>query len=417
MSLSRRTLLQTGAALLAPWPGLRSMALAADGGADQALIVVFLRGGCDGLSLLAPANDPDYVADRAPELRVRADGPRPGRPLRQTVAPEVDFRLHPEMAMLGELYDQRHLAFLHAAGLENGTRSHFVAQDLMDRGLSDGTQLQRTPQGWLTRLLVERPSGAPAIATTPALPASLGFHAASLAIPDLRGGLSLPGGPRVGPALAALYAGSGDPFARAASETLREMDLVDQRLPRGPDGKVIDYYQPDHGAAYEETESGRAFRTVARLLKMEIGLTVAAIDIGGWDHHDALAGRFASVGGQFGRSLAAFWNDIERYHDRVTLVVMSEFGRRLRTNKSNGADHGHGGVMMVLGGRVNGGEIYGRWPGLSSAQLDNGVDLAVTTDYRRVLAEVLNVRYGAGAALPRIFPGLPAGAPLGIVRA
>lgn len=150
---------------------------------------------------------------------------------------------------------------------------------------------------------------------------------------------------------------------------------------------------------------------------MDIGLSVACVDIGGWDHHDNLAGRFAGLAGQFSRALAAFWNDVSRYHDRLTVVVMTEFGRRLRTNKSNGADHGHGGVMMVLSGHANGGQIYGRWPGLSSGQLDNGVDLAVTTDYRNILAEILATRLRIGSALNSIFPGLPSVKPLGIVRA
>ncbi|MDR3440702.1 DUF1501 domain-containing protein [Telmatospirillum sp.] len=416
MIVSRRALLQTGAAAIA-WPGLRSLALAADSAAADTLVVVFLRGGCDGLSLLAPTNDPDYVADRGPDLRVRDDGAKPGRPVRQNCAPTVDFRLHPEAAPLGDIYDQRHLALLHATGLMNGTRSHFVAQDLMDRGLSDSAGLHGGGMdGWLTRLLRIHPSAAPAIATRPSLPASLGFHGASLAIPDLRSGLTLPGGPTVKPTLAALYRAASDPFGRAAAETLTEMDLVDLHLPRGADGKVADY-RPENAAVYEETESGRAFRTVAQLLKMEIGLTVACVDIDGWDHHDNLAGRFSGLAGQFSRALAAFWNDAARYHDRLTVVVMTEFGRRLRTNKSNGADHGHGGVMMVLGGKVNGGEIYGRWPGLASADLDNGVDLAVTTDYRGVLAEVLTARFAAGHALGQIFPGFTPGRPMGLARA
>ncbi len=415
MILCRRTFLQAGAAAAA-WPGLSHLALAADAVPGDCLIVVFQRGGCDGLSLLAPTNDPDYVADRAPESRVLGDGPKPGRPLRQGLAPAIDFRLHPESVPLGELYDSRALALVHAVGLYDGTRSHFVAQDLMERGVGDGTRLARTGDGWLTRLLAVHPSAAPAITTGPAIAASLGFHRDSLAIPDLRGGLGLPGGPQVRRTLTALYGDADDPFSRAAADTLREMERVESRLPRGPDGKLVEY-QPEFNAVYEETESGRAFRTVARLLKMDIGLSVACVDIGGWDHHDNLAGRFAALVGQFSRALAAFWNDTAGYHDRLTVVVMTEFGRRLRTNKSNGADHGHGSVMMVLGGHVLGGDIYGRWPGLASAQLDNGVDLAITTDYRAVLAEIASARLGAGQALDLLFPGFRPGQPLGLVRA
>lgn len=415
--VTRRDVLKLGAAgALAPLPGLRHLAFAAEGPAADALIVVFLRGGCDGLSLLAPVNDPDYVADRVPELRVLDSGAHPGRSLRQSVAPGIDFRLHPEAAVLGDLYESGHLAFVHAAGLENGTRSHFVAQDLVERGLADPAALKGAEDGWLTRLLKDRSGGMPAISTTPAVPAALAFHARSLAIPDLRGGLGLPGGPQVETILTGLYAGATDPFGRAARETLTDMAAIDARLPRGPDGKPVPY-QPGHGAVYEETETGRALRTVAQLIRMEAGLSVACVDVNGWDHHENMGGRFASLVGQFARGLAAFWNDVAAYHDRLTLVAMTEFGRRLRTNKSNGTDHGHGGVMLVVGGHINGGAMHGRWPGLASAHLDNGVDLAVTTDYRAVLAEILAKRLNAAAALPRIFPGYAAGGGIGIARA
>ena len=414
MILSRRTLLQAGLGLYA-LPGLSHLACAGDGPAGDALILVFQRGGCDGLSLLAPSNDPDYLADRVPELRVGDGGPKAGRPVRQTLAPTIDFRLHPDATPLGEIYDSRHLSLLHAVGLANGTRSHFVAQDLMERGVSDAAMLQRVDEGWLTRLLASRSNSVSAITTSPAIPASLGFHGNSLAIPDLRGGLGLPGGPQVRHTLLDLYDNALDPFSLAAASSLREIDRIDRLLPRGADGKVTEYI-PDNNSAYEENESGRALRTVARLLKMEIGLSVACVDIGGWDHHDNLAGRFSHLVGQFSRALSAFWNDLSAYHDRVTVVVMTEFGRRLRTNKSNGADHGHGGVMMVLSGHARGGEIYGRWPGLASNQLDNGVDLAVTTDYRAVLAEVIAARLGVGKNLANIFSAFTVPAPLGVVK-
>ena len=418
MHLTRRqTMSLAAAAGLGALPGVRHLAFAAEPGPRRdALVVVFLRGGCDGLSLVAPVNDPDYVADRAPDLRVLESGAKPGRSLRQHLAPAIDFRLHPEAAPLGDLYDAGHLAFVHAAGLENGTRSHFIAQDLMERGLSDAAALQRFGDGWLTRLMAGQPGGAPAIATTPAVPAALAFHAESLAIPDLRGGLGLPGGPQATEVLGALYARGEDIFSRASRKTLADMAAIDARLPRGADGKLLPY-APEGNAVYEETEAGRALRTVAGLLKMEIGLAVACIDVGGWDHHEHMAPRFSTLAGQLARGLAAFWNDTARWHDRVTVVVMTEFGRRLRSNKSGGTDHGHGGVMMALGGHVNGGAIYGKWPGLASTALDNGVDLAVTTDYRTVLAEILAVRLGAKAGLPTIFPGYAESSRLGLVRA
>ena len=416
MILSRRTFLQAGGSAAVGLSGLRRVAFADSASAGDAIVVIFQRGGCDGLSFLAPTNDPDYMADRPQDLRVLGDGPKPGRPLKQTFAPAIDFRLHPEAAPLGELYDQRHLALLHAVGLTNGTRSHFVAQDLIDRGLNDEAGMQSVVDGWLSRLLAAHPSLAPAVSANQGLSPALAFHGDSLAIPDLRGGLGFPGGAQVRQALADLYRNGHDPFSQAAGKTLNDMGMVDSRLPRGPDGKIVEY-QSEAATPYEETESGRSLRTVARLLKMEIGLSVACVDIGGWDHHDNLAGRFAGLAGQFSRALSTFWNDVSGYHDRLTVVVMTEFGRRLRTNKSNGADHGHGGVMMVLSGHAAGGEIYGRWPGLASGQLDNGVDLAVTTDYRSVLAEVLAVRLRVGKEMQNVFPGLPVTPYLGVVRA
>lgn len=232
MNLSRRTFLQTGTAALA-LPGIRHAAFADAGPVGETLVILFQRGGCDGLSLVAPTNDPDYIADRAPELRVLGDGPKPGRALKQSFAPAIDFRLHPEAAPLGDLYDARNLALLHAVGLENGTRSHFVAQDLMDRGLSDGAGMHLANDGWLTRLLAAVPSLAPAVSTAQGIPSSLAFHGDSLAIPDLRGGLGLPGGPLVKQALSGLYLGGTDSFSKAAQKTLGDMTLVDSRLPRG----------------------------------------------------------------------------------------------------------------------------------------------------------------------------------------
>ncbi|HXP96692.1 MAG TPA: hypothetical protein VN809_08270, partial [Telmatospirillum sp.] len=152
MALTRRNLLKWGTAVTAAsLPGLRHIAFAGEErSGNHCLVVVFLRGGCDGLSLLAPTDDPNYVADRAPELRVQTSGPKPGRALRQNFAPQIDFRLHPEAAPLGELYDAGHLALVHAAGLQNGTRSHFVAQDLMERGLADSPGFKETGDGWVT---------------------------------------------------------------------------------------------------------------------------------------------------------------------------------------------------------------------------------------------------------------------------
>ncbi len=145
---------------------------------------------------------------------------------------------------------------------------------------------------------------------------------------------------------------------------------------------------------------------------MDIGLQAITLDYGNWDTHEYQPGRFRGLVEPMSNGLAAFWNDISAYHDRTVLVVITEFGRRLRSNKSNGTDHGRAGVMAVLGGKVNGGKIYGKWPGLASWQLDEGVDLAVTTDYRQVLAEVLAQIGGQKTA--EVFPSFRPEASLGL---
>ena len=424
--ISRRTVMRGGLAAglglaggdLAGLPGIRSLAFAADNPVEApagtlgagTLVVVFLRGGADMLALVAPADDPDYRAARTPELRVAAEGPRAGIRLEQTLAPALDFRLHPDAAPLAELYAARRLAIVHAVGLTDGTRSHFVAQDLMERGIAREEDLARTGTGWVARWLdAERLGRVPAIGTASAPAAALAGMGGVLAVPDLRGGLAPPGGPQAAAVLAALSRQGDGAYERAARAALDGLSMVDGRLPRQPDGKVA-AYEAEGGAVYEETEAGRALQTVARVLKMDIGLRVACVDVGGWDTHENQQGRFATVVGQLLRAIAAFHADTQRYERDLTMVVMSEFGRRLRGNRSQGTDHGHGGAMLALGGRVAGGRLLGRWPGLASHQLDRGVDLAVTTDYRTILSELI------GAPAARSFPGFQS-KPLGVLSA
>ncbi|CAO3441327.1 DUF1501 domain-containing protein [Azospirillum endophyticum] len=426
MTISRRGVMRGGLAAglglagcgLTGLSGVRSLAFAADsapgaGVSAEApagtLVVVFLRGGADMLALVAPADDPDYRAARTPDLRVTAEGPKAGIRMEQTLAPALDFRLHPDAAPLADLYVGHQLAIVHAVGLTDGTRSHFVAQDLMERGIAREEDLARTGSGWVARWLDAEGLGrVPAIGTASAPAGALAGMGGALAVPDLRGGLAPPGGPQAAAVLAALYRQGDGAYERSARAALDGLSTVDGRLPREAGGKVA-AYDAEGGAVYEETEAGRALQTVARVLKMDIGLRAACVDVGGWDTHENQQGRFANAVGQLSRAIAAFHADTRRYDRDLTLVVMSEFGRRLRGNRSQGTDHGHGGAMMVLGGRVAGGRMLGRWPGLASHQLDRGVDLAVTTDYRTVLSELL------GPPAARSFPGFQE-APLGVLR-
>ncbi|MDR3518897.1 MAG: DUF1501 domain-containing protein [Azospirillaceae bacterium] len=427
MDITRRTLLRStaAAAALVPAGGLRTLAFAegvSAAGSRDILVVLFLRGGCDVLHLLGPANDPNYIADRAPELRVLDNGDKAGISLDQPIGKGVDFRLHGEAAPLAELYRAGHLAIVHATGIGSATRSHFEAQDLIEAGYS-GTETGARPDaltdnGWVARTLAAIGTTEPlsAVSVTNGVVNALHGFAPALAIPDLQHGLDLPGGPQATDVLQALYRGGDDPLRRAGTITVDGMNRVNGRLPRGPDGKIATY-QPDPGANYDDGELTRGLQTVARLVKLDLGLQLACVDMGGWDTHENQAGRFAGLARQLSRNLLAFWNDMAPWHDRLTLVTVSEFGRRLRSNRSGGTDHGHGSLMMVLSGHARGGRMYGTWPGLATPDLDQGVDLAATTDYRTVLAEIMTARLGCGAALGHIFPGYRPHPALGLVSA
>ncbi len=368
-------------------------------------MIVHLRGGCDGLNFISPADDPDFIAARASDLRVAADGPEAGHPLRHGHEPKIDFRLHRAAAGLAALYDSGHLAFIHAAGLTDATRSHFAATDMIEHGVAGSAALARTGNGWLARY--QAASGAVsvgcAVSAAAAPSGELQGSASALAVPDLGGGMGVPGGPPVNETLHRLYADAPGVVGGAGRAALAAMRLIDQRVPRDPQNHVRPY-QPEHNVVYDPAgDLARPLRTVAQLAKMEIGLQLATVDIGGWDTHENQPGRFRNAVERLSTGLAAFYEDMWRYHDWLIVVTISEFGRRLRSNRSNGTDHGRAGVMAVLGGKVAGGRIYGRWPGLRSDKLDEGVDLAVATDYRQVLSEVLAHR-APGTPLAAVFP-------------
>jgi len=412
--ITRRSLLQTaGAASLLPMAGLRNAVFAANPSANQPiLIVLHLRGGCDGLNLVSPASDPNFIEARASELRVAADGANAGFALANGPAAGIDFRLHPSAGGLNELYKSGQLAFIHAAGLTNQTRSHFVATDMIERGVASDADLARTTTGWITRALQGRIGAVPAVAASATVSGDLEGASLAMAIPDLAYGLAPAGGAPVAAALWQLYGGAGavNEAGRAAMQTMAGLDV---RLPRDDQGRIKPY-QPENGANYDPAaDFARPLKTVTQLIKMEVGLSAVTLDYGAWDHHEYQAGRFKPQVERLSNGLAAFWNDLSAYHDRITLVTLTEFGRRLRSNRSNGTDHGRGSLMMVLGGKVAGGRFHGVWPGMKTEQLDEGVDLAVANDYRTVLAEILDRQHGLkGGAW---FPGFKPAANLGVL--
>ncbi len=398
--LTRRHLFAASTAL-AFTPSVRAFA-APQALGGPILVTVFLRGGMDSLGVLAPVDDRDYVADRPPEMRLLADGDKPALKLDGAPAGH-DFRLHPEMAALHELYQDKRVAFVHASGLANGTRSHFGAQELIERGIANPDESTHVNGGWMARWLAAC-GGAqgPAFAAVAGVPEELANHADTICAADLRFGMNLPGGKQAASVLKHLYGGGSGPVEHAALRTLNGIALIDGPM-RLPDGKAAPY-QPTGGAAYDDTEIGRGLLAVARVIRLDIGVRAFAVDMGGWDTHENQPPRLATLVGQLSHALAAFHAYLHDRLDRVVLVVMSEFGRRLRSNKSNGTDHGHAGLTIVSAPHIAGGKMHGAWPGLASEQLDNAVDLAMTTDIRSILAELMAGPLGTPGAATAVFP-------------
>ncbi|MBV8534807.1 MAG: DUF1501 domain-containing protein, partial [Alphaproteobacteria bacterium] len=315
MALSRRGMMR-GAAAAGLVPGLRGFAFAADGADRGLLVIVHMRGGCDGLHFISPANDPDFIAARVSDLRVAPDGSQAGHALAHGPDPKIDFRLHDAAGGLAELYQGGPLAFVHAVGLTAEMRSHFVATDMIERGVADDASLNRTANGWLARyqqaLGLTRPGVAVAAAGSPS-GEFLGSTTA-LAVPDLGGGFGMPGGPQVTDILTRLYGGASGPAAAAGRAALTAMQLIDGKVARDAQTHPVAYVA-EHSANYDPAgDLGRPLKTVAQLAKMDIGLQVATVDIGGWDTHEAQAGRFRNCVARLSAGLSAFYEDMWRYH-------------------------------------------------------------------------------------------------------
>jgi uncharacterized protein (DUF1501 family) len=375
----------------------------------NALIVVFLRGGWDALNAFPVLDGPDRAAYEAarPTLKIAASGPNAALPLNDTLG------LHPALRPLYELYQDRRLAVVQACGLNHDTRSHFDAMEYIELGTPGD---RTTAAGWMTRALQtdpHLPNGAlmPALAAG-APPTALFAHANTISMNtpsdfSIWSDGSYQGDQRV--VLRQMYSGD-DWLARAGAQTLHAVETVEQA--------GVSEYAPEHGAQYlEDDDFSLNLKALAQIMKRDLGLRVGAADLGGWDTHDYQGDRhegyFSDLLGRLARGLAAFHTDLGEYALRTTVVVMSEFGRRLAQNGSSGTDHGHGGAMLVLGGGVNGGRVYGHWPGLSNEQLYDRADLAVTTDYRTVLSELLLKRLG-NPNIETIFPAYGEYAEMGI---
>jgi len=356
-----------------------AVAMAGTGGRRKVLISVFQRGAMDGLNTVIPFHDKRYY-----ELR-------PSIAIASPLDLDGTFGLHPSLDTLKPLWDRRQLAIVHAAGSPDPTRSHFDAQDYMESGTPG---LKATRDGWLNRAL---PPGAAtplrAVSMGPRLPRSMRGANSAVAIANLRDFKLREKGSM--DELQTMYSDT-----QPGRDTFEAMKLIES-IDRQP-------YSP--AAAYPESKFGQSLQQIARLVKADIGVEVAFAEIGGWDTHANQSPRLTNLLSDFGRSIAAFSTDLGDRFEDVMLVTMSEFGRTARENGNGGTDHGHANVMFIAGGSaaLKGGEVHGAWPGLEPEQLYEGRDLAVTTDFRSVLGELVSSHLGV-RDLARVFPGASKG--------
>ncbi len=402
MQTNRRFFLHKGALALAGTttiPGflIRSVLAESAPGPNRRLVVVFQRGAADGLNIVVPYREKNYYAMR-PGIAIPPD---------KVIDLDGFFGLHPSMGAFKPLYDQGHLAIVHAAGSPDMSRSHFDAQDYMESGTPG---IKSTDDGWLNRALQsedlrkrQEHSAFRALALGANVPRTLAGRIPAIALNNVNDFAVGGRGPSTTPAAAAfeaMYGASGDRiFHSTGEETFDAVKMLRAANPA--------QYKPAAGADYPASEFGNSMRQIAQLLKANLGVEAAFTDVNGWDtHHNqgSVNGQLANRLTDFSSAIAAFWRDLGDDAANVTLVTMSEFGRTARENGTGGTDHGHANAMFVLGADVKGGKVHGRWPGLAHEQLNEGRDLALTTDYRQVLGELVT-RTLCANNLELVFPG------------
>ena len=420
MDVTRRGFLMGCSAAIAGLAGSRFNTVSfADPSLNQEiLLVLFLRGGMDGLSLMPPIAGADrgfYQAAR-PTLQIPTSGPGAAIDL------DGQFGLHPVAAPLFDLYQDGRLAIVRGVGMRDVVnKSHFDAMQFIELG-TPGEKTLTT--GWLSRHL----------STAGNLPADLVMP--SMAIGALQPTSLLGNLETVNMTDPASFNVSNGPWSwrSAQKATLRQIFEGDSSWLHDAGVAALDAaeivetnvtgdYTPANGAVYPESSFGEHLRTLAQMIKLDLGLQVATVDIGGWDTHEGQGagseGYLAGLLGELAQGMNAFYTDLdgsgsESYTNRLTVVVQSEFGRELAENANSGTEHGYGNLMLVMGGHVVGG-LHGQWPGLHPDQLVDGTDVAVHTDYRQVLSEIL-IRRMCNPSIDLIFPGYSGYQPLGIVQ-
>jgi uncharacterized protein (DUF1501 family) len=381
------------------WMPRLSFAPAQSAPREDVLVVVFLRGAADTLNMIVPHGENAYY-----KLRPTLGVPRPDdvsvKLEQRTIDLDGFFGLHPRLSPFLDAWHAKHLAFVAACGAPDESRSHFKSMELMERGVDD----ERGPaSGWIGRHLASLNTGN----TSPLRAIGLGEMpqrslsgsvpvSALRSIADFHLGGDLNAIRQMRAALTSLYSFDNS-LASIGQETLDILDIL----------QYLDPVRSGVDSRYPDTDFGRGLQQISMLVNAEVGLEVAAIDVGGWDTHFAqgsVEGQMPDLMEELSSGLAAFHDDLLNHINNLTVVVMSEFGRRAYENASLGTDHGHGSLMMLMGGNVQGGKVHGMWPGLEESQLFGPGDLAVTTDYRDVLAEVCLKRLN-NPLVEQVFPG------------
>ncbi len=364
----------------------------------RVLVTIFQRGAVDGLNMIVPFGERDYYAAR-PTIAIA----RPGSSADAAIDLDGFFGMHPRLQALEPLFDAGQLAIVHATGSHDETRSHFDAQDYMETATPG---IKSTPDGWLNRYLHarehEKATPFRAVALASQLPRALQGIAPALAIGQIgRFGI------HAGQATEVMQSSFEAEYAVAANTVLGEtgreaFDAV--RMLKSADPAR---YAPENGAEYPRSPYGESLKQIAQLIKADVGLEVAFAESGNWDHHvneGAAVGQLANRLDDFAQGIAALVRDLGDRMADVAILTMSEFGRAVAENGNRGTDHGHGNAMMMIGGGIKGGKVYGQWPGLAREQRYEGRDLAVTTDFRTVFAEVVRGHLGL-TETSRVFPG------------
>lgn len=412
MTISRRDFLKITAAsgtagiFYGMLPGI---ALATDGdnasSGSDILINVFQRGAADGLNMIVPYGDPDYYANRPSLAIAKPDSGNPDAALML----DGFFGLHPAMSALLPIFQAGGLAMVHATGSLDSTHSHFESQVFVDRGFIGISEVN---DGWVGRYLqnavTDQQSVFRGLAMGNSVQISLRGEISAVAMQNIASfDLQAPDSESnlIKTQLNTLFS-HGSILDATSNTTLAAIEQLKTANPQ--------QFTEENGAVYPDTVFGQQMKEIGQMIKADMGVQVACVDLGGWDTHEGQAATMATLAAEFADSLAAFHTDMGTRMNNITLVSLTEFGRRLEENASGGTDHGRGNVAFFMGGGVNGGQVYANWPGLNQEALSGPGDLMPTVDYRTLISEMSEKRLAVNPA--HLFPDFQPEPYLGLFR-